>query len=137
MIDRLLLERIPLAGIARVMQVSENWLQMYVKRCYQAISQRVRVRPKPKGSVSVQMDKLWSFVDHKGNKQWVWLTLDVLTPEILGCFIADRSQQSAQGLWDSLPLLYRQCAVLYTDDWDAYACTLPQKLIGLSLKRLD
>jgi len=30
MIDRLLLEKLPLAGIARVMEVSEDWLQGYV-----------------------------------------------------------------------------------------------------------
>lgn len=33
-IDRLLLERVPVSGIARVMQVSEDWLQGYVNRCY-------------------------------------------------------------------------------------------------------
>ena len=33
-IDRLLLEKIPLAAIARVMQVSEQWLQSYVNAKY-------------------------------------------------------------------------------------------------------
>jgi insertion element IS1 protein InsB len=37
------------------------------------------------------MDELWSFVDHIGNKQWVWLALDVLTHEIVRCFIGYRS----------------------------------------------
>lgn len=64
MIDRLLLEKIPLAGIARVLKLSESWLQGYVNQCY-------RVIPKPKGALSVQMDELWSFVNDKGNKQWV------------------------------------------------------------------
>ena len=73
------------------------------------------------------MDELWSFVDNKGNKQWVWLAMDVDTREIIGCHIGDRSQQSAQALWDSLPGIYRQCAVFYTDFWDAYGCVLPSK----------
>ena len=34
LVDRLLLERIPLAGIARVAQVSESWLQKYVNAKY-------------------------------------------------------------------------------------------------------
>jgi IS1 family transposase/transposase-like protein len=127
MIDRLLLEKIPLAGIARVMQISEAWLQRYVNQAYQALGRRVKVKPKPKGRRTVQMDELWSFVDHKGNKQWVWLALDATTREIVGCFIGDRSKESAQGLWDSLPGVYRQCAVIYTDDWDAYKCVLPSK----------
>jgi IS1 family transposase len=32
----------------------------------------------------VQCDELWSFVDHKGNKQWVWLALEADTREIVG-----------------------------------------------------
>ena len=98
MIDRLLLEKIPLAGIARAVQVSEDWLQRYVNYCYQVLPQRVQVQPKSKGSLTLQMDELWSFVDNKGNKQWVWLALDALTREIVGCFIGDRSKDSAQGL---------------------------------------
>jgi IS1 family transposase/transposase-like protein len=127
MIDRLLLEKIPLAGIARVLHISEAWLQRYVNQAYQLLGQRVQVKPKPKGQRTVQMDELWSFVDHKGNKQWVWLALDTITREIVGCFIGDRSKESAQGLWESMPGVYRQCAVIYTDDWDAYKAVLPSK----------
>jgi IS1 family transposase/transposase-like protein len=127
MVDRLLLEKIPLAGIARVMQISEDWLQRYVNQYYQTLTQQVQVQPKSKRPRRVQMDELWSFVDHKGNKQWVWLALDVATREIVGCFIGDRSKRSAQGLWDSMPAVYRQCAVIYTDGWDAYKSVLPSK----------
>lgn len=87
-IDRLLLERVPVSGIARVMQVSEDWLQGYVNRCYETVPQKVQVLPKDKGHLEVQMDELWSFVDDKGNKQWVWLAIDVVTREIVGCYRA-------------------------------------------------
>ncbi|MDZ4876837.1 MAG: hypothetical protein CLLPBCKN_008450 [Chroococcidiopsis cubana SAG 39.79] len=53
------------------------------------------------------MDELWSFVDDKGNEQWVWLAMDVVTREVVGCYIGDRSGKSAQALWDSLPAVYR------------------------------
>ena len=33
------------------------------------------------------------------------------TREIIGVFIADRSEAGAQGLWDSLPAVYRQGAI--------------------------
>ena len=62
--------------------------------------------------------KLWSFVDHKGNKQWVWLALDRWSREIIGLYIGDRSRDSAQKLWESLPGVYRQCAKVYTDYWE-------------------
>jgi len=127
MIDRLLLEKIPLAGIARVMKLSEDWLQRYANRCYQSVPHRVQVQPKATGSLAVQMDELWSFVDEKGNKQWVWLALDRATREIVGCHIGDRSSESARKRWQSMPGVYRQCAVIYTDDWEAYAAVLPSK----------
>jgi insertion element IS1 protein InsB len=80
---------------------------------------------KTQGRLSIQCDELWSFVGHKGNKQWVWLALDKDTKEIVGVYIGDRSRESAQGLWDSLPAVYRQCAVSYTDFWEAYAEIFP------------
>lgn len=45
-IDRLLLEKLPLAGIARVEGVSESWLQGYVNQKYRAVEQRVAVEQK-------------------------------------------------------------------------------------------
>ena len=54
-------------------------------------------------------------MDNKGNKQWVWLALDAETNEIVGVYVGARDEGAAQGLWDSLPPVYRQCAVAYTD----------------------
>ena len=45
-IDKLLLEKIPPAGIARVMDVSETWLQGYVNKKYAAVEQHVEVKQK-------------------------------------------------------------------------------------------
>ena len=70
---------------------------------------------------------MWSFVGNKGNKQWIWLAIDVFTKEIVGVYIGKRDQTGAQGLWDSLPAVYRQCAVSYTDFWTAYGIVFPQK----------
>lgn len=72
-------------------------------------------------------DELWSFVDNNGNKQWVWLAMDADTREIIGAHIGSRGQESAQALWASLPAVYRQCAVIYTDAWEAYKVVLPSK----------
>jgi transposase-like protein len=48
LIDKLLLEKIPLAGIARVVGVSEPWLQSYVNQKYQTVPRQVTVRAKKK-----------------------------------------------------------------------------------------
>jgi hypothetical protein len=39
----------------------------------------------------------------------------------------DRSRQSAKKLWASLPSVYRQCAVAYTDFWESYKTVIPRK----------
>ena len=44
---------------------------------------------------------------------------------MVGLYMGDRSQQSAQHLWDSLPSEYRENAVSYTDFWEAYAAVFP------------
>ena len=46
LVDRLLLERLSLAGIARAVQVSEQWLQNYVNHKAQQTPQKAEVRPK-------------------------------------------------------------------------------------------
>jgi transposase-like protein len=50
LIDRLLLERISLAGIARAVQVSEQWLQTYVNEKYAAVPRAVQVSAKKRES---------------------------------------------------------------------------------------
>ncbi len=62
LIDRLLLEKIPLASIARVLKISEPWLQNYMNGKYDAVPRQVAVQSKPKGRLTVQMDELWSFM---------------------------------------------------------------------------
>jgi hypothetical protein len=54
----------------------------------------------------MQCDQLWSFVDNKNNKQWVWLALDADPREIIGVYIGARDEAAARGLWDSLPGVY-------------------------------
>jgi transposase-like protein len=44
LIDKLLLEKISLAGIARIVGVSEPWLQSYVNETYQNLPRQVNVR---------------------------------------------------------------------------------------------
>lgn len=125
LIDRLLLERIALAGIARVTGVSEYWLQQYVNDLYDQTPREIITQKKTPGRLTIECDEMWSYVGNSDNKQWVWLAMDRDTGEIVGAYIGDRSAQSAQKLWDSLPPVYRQCAVCYTDFWEAYKKVFP------------
>ena len=125
LIDKLLLEKIPLAGIARVTGVSERWLQEYATQKYKNTPRVVQVTGKKKGRLTIQCDEMWSFVGNKGNKQWIWLAMDIDTREIIGVYIGTRDEAGARGLWASLPPVYRQCAVCYTDFWAAYGTIFP------------
>jgi IS1 family transposase len=120
------LERIYLAGIGRVTGVSPDWFYLYIKGQYAKTPKKCSVRTKNKGKLAIKLDELWSFVGHKNNKKWVWIALDQKTREIVGFHLGDRSQPSAKARWDSLPAVYRQCAVCYTDFLDSYSCVLPQ-----------
>jgi insertion element IS1 protein InsB len=51
----------------------------------------------------------------------------VNTREIVGAYVGDRSEAGAQGRWDSLPAVYRQCAVVYTDFWSVYVLVFLSK----------
>jgi len=49
------------------------------------------------------------------------------TREIIEVHVGDRRRDGARALWRSLPPVYRQCAVCYSDFWEAYATVLPSK----------
>lgn len=127
LIDKLLLERISLAGIVRATGVSKRWLQDYVNQKYDAVLRKIEVTDKPKGKIRIQCDEMWSFVFSKNHKYWIWLAIDEGTREIVGVFIGKRDKEGARGLWNSLPPVYRQCAVCYTDFWVAIDAIFPKK----------
>ena len=127
LIDRLLLERISLAGID---ECGAGVRDLATTICEREICSCAALRcghAQKKGRLTISSDELWSFVDNKGNKQWVWLALDADTGEIVGVYIGARDETAAPGLWESLPAVYRQCAVAYTDFWQADAKVLSAK----------
>ena len=60
----------------------------------------------------------------KTEKQWIWLAMNKKTREIIGCYIRDRSAESAQGLLDSIPSFYLDNPCFYPDFWTAYQAVL-------------
>jgi insertion element IS1 protein InsB len=77
--------------------------------------------------LTLQLDEMWSFVGSKDKTQWIWLAIDADSREIVGVFVGSRSRQGARELWQTLPAAYRQCAVCYTDFWEAYEQVLPSQ----------
>lgn len=127
LVERLLLERISLGGIARVTQVSGSWLQDYVNQKLAHTPRQVKVSGKMPAKLTIECDELWSFVNSKKNEVYIWLALDRNSRKIVGCFVGDRTRKSARQLWASLPEVYQQCAFAHTDFWQAYKTVIPHK----------
>jgi len=107
LIDDLLLEKIPLAGIVRVTKVSKRQMQYYADDKYENVPKKVIVTGKEKGRQTIECDEMWSFVKKSTNKVWIWLAEDIKTREIVGVSAGSRDEDGAQGLWDSPPGVYR------------------------------
>ena len=124
-IRRLLRERISLRGICRVMEVSLMWLLEYFVETASDIPSDMGVVKPVKSKIAIEIDEMWSFVGNKSNKVWIWLAIDRASGQIVGFHIGGRSNDDALKLWESLPGVYRQCAVCYTDFWESYKTALP------------
>lgn len=123
-IDRLLLERISLRGIARAVGVSYKWLQEYINQKYREIPwyvEDLEISDEKIELIILEADEMWSYVKYKENQAWIWLVIERKTRRVIGCYIGRRNHKSAQKLWDSLPRRYRENSICYTDFWDAYA----------------
>lgn len=73
----------------------------------------------------LELDELWSFVQKRENKVWVWIALCRGTRQIVGCALGDRSTDTCRKLWASIPETFRanHC---YSDFWNAYAHVVPE-----------
>lgn len=125
LIKSLLLERISLAGIARVLHISPTWLQAFVNRFLRQIPCYIENLEFSRGTLILECDEMWSFVKYKQNKEWIWLAIVQETRQIVGLYIGDRSQKSAKKLWESIPEFFRQCQVVYTDELKSYCGAIP------------
>jgi insertion element IS1 protein InsB len=59
----------------------------------------------------------------------------VASRQIVGYTVGQRDERGALKLWQSLPPVYRQGAVCYTDHWKAYRGILPKtrhRIVGKS-----
>jgi len=72
----------------------------------------------------LELDELVSFVAEKFFKRWLWLAMCRRTRQIVAYAIGDRSESTAQKLWQSLPKSYQTCP-MYTDEYDVYPRIIP------------
>lgn len=106
-------------GIERALGVSRQtfsrWLMAHIT-CLPPFRQSIAMA---QGHEILELDELWSFVRHKGQKRWLWVALNRRTRQIVAFVIGDRSAQTCRKLWQRIPYEYRQ-GHSYSDFWQAY-----------------
>ena len=78
-VNKLLLERISLRGISRVVNKSIGWLMYYIEKHYAQLGDELPLKlpANPRISLSrIEADEMWSFVEKKSHKQWIWLAME-------------------------------------------------------------
>ncbi len=105
----LLRERLSLRGICRAVGVSLTGLLHVMVECFAACPDYfyVRLPSRPTDVVLLRLeaeaDELWSFVQQKANKPWMWIAMDAITRQVMAFHVGDRSRDSAKALWAKIP----------------------------------
>lgn len=137
LIKLLLRERISLRGICRVLKVSLAWLINFCERLYLETPEDLQFVAPSAAEIELfclEADGLWSFVERRANKRWIWLVLERRTRQIVALHIGDRSADSAIALWAKVPLAIKAQALVLTDCRDAYALAIPAGLSASPVK---
>ncbi len=129
LVKKLLLERISLSGICRVLDISLTWLLDFIEQVYARNDEQLNFSQVDLSCeleiICLEADELWSFVQNKENKQWIWLVIDKFSKQIIAAQIGDHSEESARKLYDRIPDAIKENAIFYTDLWKAYGEVIP------------
>jgi insertion element IS1 protein InsB len=71
--------------------------------------------------LEAEADEMWSFVQKKANKQWIWMAMDATTRQVIAFHVGDRSRTSGKELWANIPTVYREQAMFHTDQYEVYS----------------
>ena len=127
----LLREGLSLRGICRAVGVSLTLLLHYMVERFAACPDHLHVQlPVRPTAVEIRQleaeaDELWSFVEKKANKQWLWIAMDAKTRQVIAFPMGDRSRESGERLWAKIPAVYQQQATFYTDLYEVYKGVIP------------
>jgi len=75
--------------------------------------------------LEAEADEMWSFVQKKANKQWIWIAMDAITRQIIAFHVGDRSDKSGKALWAKMPPVSREQATFHTDQYAVYQGVIP------------
>ena len=113
-------------GVERVFQVPRQRLAVWLQEESAALPPLETTLAEPREDDALELDELWSFVQKKRNKRWIWIALLRRTRQIVAYVIGDRSEATCRRLWEQVPERYRGLQT-FSDFWDAYQKVIPQE----------
>ncbi len=139
-IKKALKERVSLRGICRIFEVSLTWLQSFAHKLWKKTPDDLGLSTKQIHQIKklqvfgIQADELWSFVQKKKRKRWIWVAYDPVHRLVIAHQIGGRGKKAAMKFWNKIPFVLRSCN-FETDHWEAYRSIIPtsQHKIGKDL----
>ncbi len=73
----------------------------------------------------IQLDEMWTFVQNKANKQWLWLALNPVNRQIVAAsayrfHVGSRSSADALLFYEKIPNIFKGDTGFFSDYWQAY-----------------
>ena len=118
------LERISLRGLHRVFGMWRSTVLRWLKAWVENLPSLHETLLPVQATDVLERDELVSFVAEKFFKRWLWLAMCRRTRQIVAYAIGDRSETTAQKLWQAIPEAYRACP-MYTDEYNVYPLIIP------------
>jgi insertion element IS1 protein InsB len=121
---RACLERCSLHGVARIFAIARQTVARWLKAHLRTLPD-VKETLLPAVSDDVlELDEIWSFVQKKEQKRWVWTAMCRRTRQIVAFVIGNRSKATCLRFWNAIPKGYKHCHA-FSDFWQAYQHLFP------------
>lgn len=129
LIRKALIERISLRGICRLFDVSLTWLLSFAACEWNKVPddlgaqlpiQKKGVSPKKLQMIGFQIDEMWSFVQNKKDKAWIWVLYYPANRQVVHFHIGRRDKDAFQALWNQIPADWKRYCDFETDQWAAF-----------------
>jgi IS1 family transposase/transposase-like protein len=113
------LERPSLRGLARIFGMARQTIARWVSEHVHSLPDLHQTVEPAKADDVLEVDEVWSFVQSKAQKRWLWTAICRRTGQIVAFVVGDRSQESCLRLYNKLPEDYKSCHS-FSDFWKAY-----------------
>ena len=76
-------------------------------------------------AIEIQIDEMWSFVDYKRKKKWIWVVYCPALKQTLAVHFGGRTKADLKAILDQLPKRVRDNCKFATDHFESYYQLIP------------